>query len=106
MGDFAGSSYKDLIKLGKRFGLAIQGDFQTTGGKHAKGSNHYAGRAVDFGDANNSQEALRALAAYARANPGRFRELYFNPLGWGIKNGKIIKGLTMAGHDDHLHIAV
>lgn len=102
----AGSDYKGIIALGSKFGLKIQGDFQTTGGKHSAHSLHYAGKAVDFGDANNSQAEMLAFANYAKANPGQFKELFFNPLGWGIKNGKIIKGLKVAGHDDHLHAAV
>lgn len=99
-----GGTYKDVMALGSKFGLAIQGDFQTTGGKHTKGSLHYAGKAVDYGDANNSPEKLRALAAYAQANPGQFKEFFYDPLGWYIKNGKIIKG-SIGGHGDHAHAA-
>lgn len=79
---------------------------QETGGKHAANSYHYSGRAVDFGDATTTPAQFNAIAAAARQNPGAFKELYFNPLGWGIRNGKIIQGLTVAGHDDHMHIAV
>lgn len=68
-------------------------------------SNHAKGRAVDFGDAPNSPAQLRAIAAWARKNAPRIRELYFDPLGWYIKNGKIIKG-SIGGHSDHVHIAM
>lgn len=101
----AGSGYKGLINLGKKFGLAIQGDFQTTGGKHSDGSYHYQGRAVDFGDANNTRKQLLQLAAYAKANPHLFKEFYYNPAGFGIKNGKVMPGYTLSGHDDHVHAA-
>lgn len=99
-------NYKDILKLGARFGLRIDGVNQTTGGQHAPGSYHYKGEAVDFGNAKNSTAQIDALAAYAHANPGQFKELFFNPLGWGIKNGHIIPGMTVAGHDNHIHVAV
>ncbi len=92
--------------LGRQFGLAMPTLGQSTGGQHAAGSYHYQGRAVDFGDANNSRANLDRMAAYARANPGQFKELFFNPLGWGIKNGQIVRGLTVAGHDNHMHVAM
>lgn len=97
--------YRDLMKLGSKFGLKIQGNFQTTGGKHEAGSNHYAGRAVDYGDANNKRSQFLALARYVKRRPHLFREFYYDPLGWYVKNGKIIKG-RIGGHGDHLHIAV
>lgn len=99
--------YKDIIKWANELaGAKIQGSFQTTGGRHEPDSLHYSGKAVDFGDANTTRKQFNALAAYARANPQLFKELFFNPLGWGIKNGKIIKGLRVGGHDDHMHIGV
>lgn len=64
-------------------------------------SYHNFGRAVDI--APNA--AARSLAAYALKNPGQFRELFFDPLGWYIKNGKIVKG-SIGGHSDHLHFAL
>jgi hypothetical protein len=98
-------TYKDLLALGQRFGLRIDGSNQTTGGSHADGSLHYAGRAVDFGDAKNSRAQLRALAAWARRNAHRVKEFYYDPLGWYIKDGKVIKG-AIGGHGDHVHIAM
>jgi len=99
-------SYKSIESLGARFGLANPSYEQTLGGKHATGSYHYQGRAVDFGLQPNGAAKLEKLAAYALQHPGQFKELYFNPLGWGIRNGVVIKGLAVPGHDDHLHIAV
>lgn len=98
-------SYKDILRIGSQFGLRIDGSNQTTGGRHAPGSYHYAGRAVDFGDAKNSPEKLRALAAWARKNAPRIKEFFYDPLGWYIKDGKIIKG-SIGGHGDHVHIAM
>jgi hypothetical protein len=98
-------SYKDVMRLGKQFGLNVQGVEQTTGGHHAPGSYHYRGEAVDFGDATNSPAALQRFAEYARQHPGEFSEFFYNPAGFGIKDGKLIEGMTVAGHDDHLHAA-
>ncbi len=95
-----------IESLGRRFGLAMPTLGQSTGGKHASGSYHYQGRAVDFGDANNSRAQLNQMASYAHAHPEQFKELFYNPLGWGIKNGHIVQGLTVAGHNDHLHVAM
>ena len=102
-----GKSWKSLASwAAKNFDAHVQGDFQTTGGKHAPGSNHYKGTAIDLGDANTSRRQFNQIAAYARQHPEQFKELYFNKLGWGIRNGKIVKGLKVAGHDDHMHMAV
>lgn len=100
-----GSGYKAILQLGKEFGLRIDGSNQTTGGKHTPGSYHYKGMAVDFGDAKNDPAKLRQLAALARANKGRIKEFFYDPLGWYIKDGKIIKG-SIGGHGDHVHIAM
>lgn len=105
--DAGGNTYEKILKLGQsQFDLRIDGNNQTTGGNHQSGSFHYSGRAVDFGDAKNSTEKLRRFAAWARQNAQHIKEFYYNPLGWGIKNGKVIKGLSVKGHDDHVHIAI
>lgn len=107
-----GSVTQQLLALKQRFGLQWDSSApyasnpQGGSGQHARGSEHYKHRAIDFGDAKNSFESLRRLALWARANKDRVSQLYFNPLGWGISNGQVIKGLTEAGHDDHLHLAL
>jgi hypothetical protein len=78
---------------------------QQGGGTHADGSYHYTGHASDWGLAKNSMAQLMQVARWARQHRGQISELFFNPLGWGIKNGRVVKGLTAAGHDDHLHLA-
>lgn len=98
--------YKFLQRLGGGFGLRNDaGNSQTFGGNHSAGSYHYQRRAVDFGDAKNSRKQLYTFAEWARANAKNIRELYYNPLGWHIENGKVIKGPGASGHDRHLHIA-
>lgn len=109
-----GTDYASLFRwANKNFGALLDNpnpsdpnNRQTIGGSHTAGSNHYKGRAIDLGDAKNNPATLRRIAAYARRNPHLFRELIFNPLGWGIKNGKVIKGFAVKGHDNHMHIAV
>lgn len=109
-----GSSYKDLATfLQRNFGARLDNpdlddpnNRQTTGGRHDPDGNHPKGLAVDLGDAKNDIAKMRRIAAYAKRNPEHFDELYFNKLGWGIRRGKIIKGLVVDGHDDHMHLAV
>jgi hypothetical protein len=99
--------YKDIVELAKKWGLNIQGDFQTTGGKHAPNSRHYAGKAADFGDATNSPERMKQFAAYLARNAGTYgiNNLYYTPLGWSLEGqGKTKK--TIGGHGDHLHVDV
>lgn len=51
----------------KRFGLRNDpGNSQTFGGRHSQGSEHYDGRAIDFGTARNSRAQLNAWLKWAR----------------------------------------
>lgn len=63
-------------------------------------SYHNSGRAIDV-DPNGTSDVI----AYAQAHPSQFREFFYDPLGWYIKNGKVVKG-SIGGHSDHIHIAV
>ncbi len=99
-------NWRDLQKLGRKYGLEIQGVNQTTSGKHASNSPHYSGKAIDFGDANNSRQEFEALANYLKQNPHLVNNMIYNPLGWGILNGKVVEGASWGGHDDHMHIDV
>lgn len=62
--------WKYLQRIGQSmFGLKNDpGNSQTTGGKHSAGSRHYAGQAIDFGDARNSKQQLQAWHDYLDAN--------------------------------------
>lgn len=103
-----GANYQQINAWAKaNFGLVQDpGDSQSTGGKHAKGSYHYAGKADDYGDARNSPQQLMQLAAYARAHPEQFAEFYYNPANFAVINGKIVEGHHEPGHDNHAHVAV
>lgn len=79
---------------------------QQGGGKHTAGSYHYANSAFDVGDAKNRALLYgQQLQNYVRQNPSIFKEAFFNPWGFGVKNGKVVEGLRIGGHDDHGHFA-
>lgn len=80
------------------FGVTIT---STTGGKHVKGSYHYKARAVDL---SGSPDKMMALARAALQQPQLFREMFYGPAGFYIKNGRVYKG-DIGGHDDHVHLA-
>lgn len=88
-----------LRSRGIRFGY--QGTFQTTGGRHAPGSLHYAGRARDYGDADSDCHGIyRVLEPFARQ--GIIVELFWQNKGW--KYGRWIG--QVGGHWDHVHAAI
>ncbi len=72
----------------------------TTGGHHAKGSFHYAAKAVDLVSGNMRQifEALLPVA-------GSLSELFFTPMGYSIKNGRRVPPIAAAQHYNHVHAA-
>lgn len=86
----SGRDYRWLQRLGQtKFGLRNDpGTSQTTGGRHAAGSYHYQGRAVDFGSARNSPQQLQAWFNYLNKNRKRF----------GI--------VELLNEGDHIHAAV
>jgi hypothetical protein len=61
--------WKYLQRIGQqRFGLRNDaGTSQTYGGGHTAGSEHYDGRAIDFGTAKNSAKQLQAWLKWARS---------------------------------------
>lgn len=62
--------WQDLQRIAhNRFGLVNDpGTSQTIGGHHTVGSEHYKGRAIDFGNARNTQHQLNAWMSWARAH--------------------------------------
>lgn len=103
------------LQVAKHFGLTVTSGYRSvaeqqaiyarrsTSGSVAKPGNslHQHGRGVDVAPNAN---ALR-FAAWAKQHPEYFQELFFDPLGWYIKNGKIYRG-AIGGHRDHLHYGV
>ena len=93
-----GRSLKWLEHFAAPFGLTIT---STTGGKHVKNSYHYRGRAVDVA---GPPDRMLAIAQYAIRHPGQFSEVFYDPLGFFVKGGKVYKG-SIGGHRDHVHLA-
>lgn len=87
-----GQQYLDRVLQGK-FGLKHDpGNNQTTGGGHARGSDHYSGKATDFGNGRNAPAVLQAAEDYLEANAqalGLSQSLY------GEEEAD--------GHGNHLH---
>lgn len=104
-----------LVDLAKQWGLDVTSGFRSValqrklyaqrsapGSVAAPGKSfHNSGHAIDV--APNKQEL--ALLAYAFKHPAQFREVFYDPAGRSIKNGKIVRW-TIGGHKDHIHIAV
>jgi tellurite resistance protein len=100
----------EIIADAAKHGLVVT---STTGGKHAAGSYHYQGRAVDFGVPANplTAESQRIFKAYQRklaAHPERFKELIGPDTSKLIKNGGFTRypAETEAAHRNHLHCAI
>jgi hypothetical protein len=90
------------MALAQQMGLTIT---STTGGQHAPGSYHYLGRAFDASNGvNTPQERAYAVAAAAKWG-SNILELFYDPLGWYIKDGQKIAG-AIGDHSDHVHTAM
>lgn len=72
----------------------------TTGGRHAPGSLHYQGAAVDLVSPNMRAMAAGVGTTYLRS----LAELFHDPLGWFVKWGRRVPG-AIGGHSDHVHAA-
>ncbi|MCA9518917.1 MAG: peptidoglycan-binding protein [Myxococcales bacterium] len=93
-----GSSNASKLAYAKRYavqiGLRIT---STTGGKHAKHSYHYRGRAIDVAGSGSAMAKF-----YRHMHQYHPTELFYDPLG-GVKNGRDIGAI--GGHRDHVHVA-
>jgi hypothetical protein len=89
-----GSRLSDARERAQELGLTIT---STTGGRHAPGSYHYRGRAIDV---SGSRGAMRKFyTEMSRTNP---TELFYDPMG-GMKHGRNIG--PIGGHGNHVHVA-
>lgn len=98
--DGVASDVKDAIELARKMGLDIT---STTGGKHAPGSHHYSGKAVDV--AGSPAQMSRFFDAALERYGKNMLELFYDPKGYYIKNGAKVGG-AIGGHSDHVHIAL
>lgn len=93
-------SLQAAMRLSRSSGLTIT---STTGGRHAPNSWHYKGRAFDAAGTPGQ------MRAYAIATAKRWRssilELFHDPLGWYVKNGRRVSG-SIGGHGRHVHTAM
>jgi hypothetical protein len=95
-----GSVLGTLLAFARQAGLTVT---STTGGRHAAGSFHYQGRAIDVAGSFDSmvQFFRDALATFGSS----IRELFFDPMGFYVDNGNIVPG-AIGGHSDHVHLAL
>ena len=88
-------------------GLRITSGFPLgTPGVHSPNSYHYQyGRAFDASNGVNTPQ-MRSYAIEAAARWGQnILELFYDPLGWYVKNGSRVSG-AIGGHSDHVHTAM
>lgn len=98
---------KALSYLGIPFGAPTSG--QTIGGSHDPNSEHYQGRARDYGNATSDPGAIaQALLPYAQGQGAPIDELFYAPLGIFYKNGSPItpSDALRQEHYDHVHVGI
>jgi len=89
-----GMQLNSAMYRARELGLRIT---STTGGRHARHSYHYQGRAFD---ASGSAGAMRQFfREMSRTHP---TELFYDPMG-GIKHGRHVGAI--GGHRSHVHVA-
>jgi hypothetical protein len=89
-----GSQLSSGMDRARELGLTIT---STTGGRHAKHSYHYQGRAFD---AAGSRSAMGQF--YREMSTTNPTELFYDPMG-GMKHGRNIGAI--GGHGTHVHLA-
>lgn len=102
-GGRAGAVWPSIVafarSIGAMAGLRVT---STTGGRHAAGSYHYSGMAVDVaGSASAMNNAAAKLYRYGRY----FLEMFHSPH-WFIKNGRPSRPIDFATHFNHIHMAM
>lgn len=96
-----------VTMLGLRMGAPTVG--QTTGGSHVSNSEHYQGRARDYGNAASDDSGIaKAMVAYATGANAPVDELFHQPTGNFWKNGsRITPSQALSDqHRDHCHVGV
>lgn len=91
-------------RLASKMGLSVSegpgyGGIPSSG--HTGGSLHYSGLAYDV----SGSPALmrRYFFAAQRAFRGQINELFYDPIGWYLDQGRKVPG-AIGGHGDHVHI--
>jgi len=96
-----GSTLPLLLSWAKQEGIAVT---STTSGNHVKGSFHYQGRAIDV-SGSAPMMAKFFLDTIKRFGVGRIKELFYDPMGYFVDNGRAVRG-AIGGHSDHVHLAL
>lgn len=103
-----------LRETAARFGLTVTSGYRSVAkqaalykGRSGPGSVaapgkswHNTGRAYDVA----VNDKAMAFLDYAFKHPEQFKEVFYDPAGKSIKNGKIVN-YTIGGHSDHVHFA-
>ena len=89
-----------LLAFAQEMGATVS---STTSGKHAAGSFHYQGRAVDV--VGTAEQLRRFFIAAIRLFGTRIKELFYDPMGFYVDNGRLIRG-AIGGHGSHAHLAL
>lgn len=94
-----------LVAVAHRYGLQITSGYRSEAQNKAVGgvpdSYHLRGEAIDVAPTEKAKQFYR----YALAHPQLFTELFYDPAGLFIKNGRVYKG-AIGGHSDHVHIVL
>jgi hypothetical protein len=91
------------IQYAMSLGFPHPSDSQIGGGQHATGSLHYAGRAVDFGDAGQTFGKMQSLFLGLYDLFGsNLNELFYDRMPWFIDAHQRVPG-QFGGHGDHIH---
>lgn len=99
--------------LGEVEGLASMFGLATTS-RYRPGDDGYHGldRARDFSNGYGPTKEMLDFAKYIASTMGsRLLELIYTPLGWGIKDGRVVPNSfwgqdTLSGHYNHVHVAM
>ena len=103
-----GAGYGNLQtaqKLASSMGLTMT-SFNT--GKHAEGSLHYQNRAMDFSNDSvgaGTPEQLKFAQTLVQQYGKTAAEIFYTPLGYSIKNGKVVELIDPSNHYNHVHVA-
>lgn len=102
------ASWAAIDALAKRYGLVM-----TSGYRPGDVGSYHGG--YGGGSAHDYADSATQMLAFARVMASEFgrnlAELIHTPLGFGIKNGKIVDqnavyGAVLAGHYNHVHVAL
>ena len=77
-----GSPLDTLLAFAGQLGMGVS---STTGGKHTPTSMHYQGRAIDV--VGSASQMERFFAAAVATFGTAIKELFYDPIGWYVKNG-------------------